>query len=162
MTNTQVMTAQPDPPRWKALALRCFAAFMVILAQIEILALPSIEADLGLSAASAQWALCALCVPKLGFPCKPDSEGPVGFWHPTGTKEAPIRAPLRIVCAQRRWANGERPRPPNKLPELQPSPSDPGGRGSFLFAKQAREDKRSPGGRHPRAWDLPVRVAAPA
>jgi EmrB/QacA subfamily drug resistance transporter len=54
------MTSQPDPRRWKALALLCFAAFMVILdAQIVILALPSIEADLGLSATSAQWVLSA-------------------------------------------------------------------------------------------------------
>jgi EmrB/QacA subfamily drug resistance transporter len=47
-----------DPRRWKALALLCLAFFMVILdAQIVILGLPSIEADLGLSAAAAQWVL---------------------------------------------------------------------------------------------------------
>jgi EmrB/QacA subfamily drug resistance transporter len=50
----------PDPLRWKALALLCLAFFMVILdAQIVILGLPSIEADLGLSASGAQWVLSA-------------------------------------------------------------------------------------------------------
>jgi MFS family permease len=46
--------------RWRALALLCTAQFMVILdAQIVILALPSIERALGLSAGSAQWVLSA-------------------------------------------------------------------------------------------------------
>jgi EmrB/QacA subfamily drug resistance transporter len=50
----------PDPRRWKALALLCLAFFMVILdAQIVILALPSIETDLGLSATETQWVLSA-------------------------------------------------------------------------------------------------------
>jgi MFS family permease len=50
----------PDPLRWKALALLCLAFFMVILdAQIVILGLPSIEADLGLSTSGAQWVLSA-------------------------------------------------------------------------------------------------------
>lgn len=49
-----------DPRRWKALALLCTANFMVILdAQIVILALPSIAADLGLSPGEAQWVLSA-------------------------------------------------------------------------------------------------------
>jgi EmrB/QacA subfamily drug resistance transporter len=52
--------SQPDPRRWKALALLCLAFFMVILdAQIVILGLPSIEEDLGLSADAAQWVLSA-------------------------------------------------------------------------------------------------------
>jgi EmrB/QacA subfamily drug resistance transporter len=52
--------AQPDPRRWKALALLCLAFFMVILdAQIVILGLPSIEEDLGLSAGTSQWILSA-------------------------------------------------------------------------------------------------------
>jgi EmrB/QacA subfamily drug resistance transporter len=52
--------AQPDPRRWKALALLCVAFFMVILdAQIVILGLPSIEADLGLSVDGAQWVMSA-------------------------------------------------------------------------------------------------------
>src|SRR5919197_1141402 len=52
------MTA--DPRRWKALALLCLANLMVILdAQIVILGLPSIEADLGLSADTGQWVMSA-------------------------------------------------------------------------------------------------------
>ncbi len=54
-----------DPRRWRALALLCTAAFMVILdSQIVILALPSIERDLGLDEAGAQWVLSAYL---LGF-----------------------------------------------------------------------------------------------
>ncbi|HEU5475592.1 MAG TPA: MFS transporter [Actinophytocola sp.] len=49
-----------DPRRWKALALLCSASFMVILdAQIVILAVPSIEAELGFSKGGAQWVLSA-------------------------------------------------------------------------------------------------------
>ena len=51
-----LLNSQPDPRRWKALALLCVAFFMVILdAQIVILGLPSIEAELGFSADGAQW-----------------------------------------------------------------------------------------------------------
>ena len=40
----------PDPRRWWALALLCGAFFMVVLdATIVIVALPSIQADLGFS-----------------------------------------------------------------------------------------------------------------
>ena len=54
------MRTRLDPLRWKALALLCLAQFMVILdAQIVILGLPSIETDLGLSAASGQWVMSA-------------------------------------------------------------------------------------------------------
>jgi EmrB/QacA subfamily drug resistance transporter len=49
-----------DPRRWKALALLCTASFMVILdAQIVILAVPSIEIDLGFAPGSSQWVLSA-------------------------------------------------------------------------------------------------------
>jgi hypothetical protein len=42
-----VAASRPDPRRWKALALLCLANLMVILdAQIVILGLPSIKADL--------------------------------------------------------------------------------------------------------------------
>jgi EmrB/QacA subfamily drug resistance transporter len=48
----------PDPRRWKALALLCAAFFMVILdASIVIVALPSIERNLGFAAADLQWVL---------------------------------------------------------------------------------------------------------
>src|SRR5262249_23287207 len=47
-----------DPRRWWALALLCGAFFMVILdAAIVIVALPSIEADLGFSERGLQWVL---------------------------------------------------------------------------------------------------------
>src|SRR4051812_5278177 len=55
------MTAsQPDPRRWKALALLCSAFFMVILdSAIVVVALPSIESDLGFSTGNLQWVLSA-------------------------------------------------------------------------------------------------------
>jgi EmrB/QacA subfamily drug resistance transporter len=52
--------AAPDPRRWKALALLCASFFMVILdSAIVIVALPSIDADLGFAAADLQWILSA-------------------------------------------------------------------------------------------------------
>jgi EmrB/QacA subfamily drug resistance transporter len=49
-----------DPRRWKALALLCGAFFMVLLdATIVLVALPSIEADLGFSEQGLQWVLSA-------------------------------------------------------------------------------------------------------
>ncbi len=51
---------QPDPRRWKALALLCTAFFMVILdSAIVVVALPSIDAELGFSAGDLQWVLSA-------------------------------------------------------------------------------------------------------
>jgi EmrB/QacA subfamily drug resistance transporter len=51
---------EPDPRRWKALALLCTAFFMVILdSAIVIVALPSIDADLAFSAGDLQWVLSA-------------------------------------------------------------------------------------------------------
>ena len=51
---------QPDPRRWKALALLCTAFFMVILdSAIVLVALPSIDADLAFSAGNLQWVLSA-------------------------------------------------------------------------------------------------------
>jgi MFS family permease len=52
--------AQLDPRRWWALALLCGAFFMVILdASIVIVALPSIEADLGFSEQGLEWVMSA-------------------------------------------------------------------------------------------------------
>ena len=52
--------AAPDPRRWRALALLCGAFFMVILdAAIVVVALPSIEQDLGFSTHDLQWVLSA-------------------------------------------------------------------------------------------------------
>src|SRR6201992_3337259 len=49
-----------DPRRWKALGLLCLAFFMVILdSSIVVVALPSIQADLGFSADDLQWVLSA-------------------------------------------------------------------------------------------------------
>ena len=61
MSNTQ--PTQPDPRRWKALALLCTAFFMVILdSAIVVVALPSIDADLAFSAGDLQWVLSAYLV----------------------------------------------------------------------------------------------------
>ena len=50
----------PDPRRWKALALLCGAFFMVILdSAIVVVALPSIESDLGFAPGDLQWVLSA-------------------------------------------------------------------------------------------------------
>ena len=58
MSDTQPV--QPDPRRWKALALLCTAFFMVILdSAIVIVALPSIDADLAFSGGDLQWVLSA-------------------------------------------------------------------------------------------------------
>src|SRR3954447_21014969 len=52
--------AEPDPRRWKALALLCTAFFMVILdSAIVVVALPSIDADLHFSPGDLQWVLSA-------------------------------------------------------------------------------------------------------
>src|SRR4051794_39061276 len=52
--------SEPDPRRWKALALLCTAFFMVILdSAIVVVALPSIDADLDFSAGDLQWVLSA-------------------------------------------------------------------------------------------------------
>src|SRR6476660_5371317 len=49
-----------DPRRWWALALLCGAFFMVILdGAIVLVALPSIQADLGFSEQGLQWVLSA-------------------------------------------------------------------------------------------------------
>src|ERR687896_877188 len=58
----------PDPRRWYALALLCGAFFMVILdANIVIVALPSIEADLGFSEQGLQWVISAYALTFAGL-----------------------------------------------------------------------------------------------
>jgi EmrB/QacA subfamily drug resistance transporter len=58
----------PDPRRWWALALLCGAFFMVILdANIVIVALPSIEADLGFSEQGLQWVISAYALTFAGL-----------------------------------------------------------------------------------------------
>ena len=57
-----------DPRRWWALALLCGAFFMVVLdASIVIVALPSIEADLGFSQQGLQWVESAYAVAFAGL-----------------------------------------------------------------------------------------------
>ena len=57
-----------EPRRWWALALLCGAFVMVILdAAIVIVALPSIEADLGFSEQSLQWVLTAYALTFAGL-----------------------------------------------------------------------------------------------
>jgi EmrB/QacA subfamily drug resistance transporter len=54
------LTPEPDPRRWRALALLCTAFFMVILdSAIVVVALPSIDAELGFSTGDLQWVLSA-------------------------------------------------------------------------------------------------------
>jgi EmrB/QacA subfamily drug resistance transporter len=58
----------PDPRRWWALALLCGAFLMVILdAAIVIVALPSIETDLGFSEQGLQWVISAYALTFAGL-----------------------------------------------------------------------------------------------
>ena len=60
--------AQPDPRRWKALALLCGAFFMVILdANIVVVALPSIDEALSFSEQGLQWVISAYAVTFAGL-----------------------------------------------------------------------------------------------
>jgi EmrB/QacA subfamily drug resistance transporter len=55
-----LLETEPDPRRWWALALLCGAFFMVLLdATIVLVALPSIQADIGFSEQGLQWVLSA-------------------------------------------------------------------------------------------------------
>jgi EmrB/QacA subfamily drug resistance transporter len=61
-------TVTPNPRRWWALALLCGAFFMVILdSAIVIVALPSIEADLGFSEQGLQWVISAYALTFAGL-----------------------------------------------------------------------------------------------
>src|SRR4051794_27131498 len=58
--DTSATASEPDPRRWKALAVLCAAFFMVILdSAIVVVALPSINADLQFSTGDLQWVLSA-------------------------------------------------------------------------------------------------------
>jgi hypothetical protein len=58
LSRTEPVNAAPDPRQWKALALLCVAFSMVILdARIVILGLPSIEAELDMSADAGHWVM---------------------------------------------------------------------------------------------------------
>ena len=61
-------TVTPNPRRWWALALLCGAFFMVILdANIVVVALPSIEAELGFSEQGLQWVISAYALTFAGL-----------------------------------------------------------------------------------------------
>src|ERR687893_1544153 len=61
-------TVAPAPRRWWALALLCGAFFMVILdANIVVVALPSIEADLGFAEQGLQWVISAYALTFAGL-----------------------------------------------------------------------------------------------
>lgn len=61
-TNPQ-MLAQPDPKRWKALALLCFANFLVMMDSAIIqVALPAIKDALGYTEANLQWVMNAFLI----------------------------------------------------------------------------------------------------
>jgi EmrB/QacA subfamily drug resistance transporter len=63
-----MQTTAPDPRRWWALALLCGAFLMVILdAAIVLVALPSIQSDLGFSEQSLQWVLSAYALTFAGL-----------------------------------------------------------------------------------------------
>jgi EmrB/QacA subfamily drug resistance transporter len=62
------LPAQLDPRRWWALAVLCGAFFMVILdANIVMVALPSIDADLGFSEQGLQWVISAYALTFAGL-----------------------------------------------------------------------------------------------
>jgi EmrB/QacA subfamily drug resistance transporter len=66
MTETTLIAV--DPRRWWALALLCGAFLMVILdAAIVLVALPSIQADLGFSEQGLQWVLSAYAITFAGL-----------------------------------------------------------------------------------------------
>jgi EmrB/QacA subfamily drug resistance transporter len=54
----EAVAVTPDPRRWRALGILCAAYFMIIIdSQIVVLALPTIDAELGLGAHGAQWVM---------------------------------------------------------------------------------------------------------
>jgi EmrB/QacA subfamily drug resistance transporter len=66
--HNEMSTVAPNPRRWWALALLCGAFFMVILdANIVIVALPSIGADLGFSEQGLQWVISAYALTFAGL-----------------------------------------------------------------------------------------------
>lgn len=63
MTTHSQTTIQPDPKRWKALALLCIAFFLTIMdTTIMQVALPAIKAGLGYTQVSLQWVLNAYII----------------------------------------------------------------------------------------------------
>jgi EmrB/QacA subfamily drug resistance transporter len=68
LSDTAPGARTPDPRRWWALALLCFAFFMVILdTNIVIVALPSIEEALSFSEQGLQWVISAYALTFAGL-----------------------------------------------------------------------------------------------
>ncbi|TWT13165.1 MFS transporter [Planomicrobium sp. CPCC 101079] len=68
MTTYSPKIQQADPKRWKALALLCFANFLVMMdSAIVQIALPSIKETLGYSQESLQWVMSAFLLFFGGF-----------------------------------------------------------------------------------------------
>lgn len=66
-THAQTIS-QPNPKRWKALALLCFANFLVMMDSAIIqIALPSIQETLGYSQENLQWVMSAFLIFFGGF-----------------------------------------------------------------------------------------------
>lgn len=66
--SAQNSISQPDPNRWKALALLCFANFLVMMDSAIIqIALPSIQEDLGYSQENLQWVMSSFLIFFGGF-----------------------------------------------------------------------------------------------
>lgn len=63
MSKHSHMMTQPNPKRWKALALLCFANFLVMMDSAIIqVALPSIKDTLGYTEANLQWVMNAFLI----------------------------------------------------------------------------------------------------
>ncbi|MEK3995288.1 MFS transporter [Psychrobacillus sp. FSL K6-2365] len=68
MTTQAQSISQPDPKRWKALFLLCFANFLVMMDSAIIqIALPSIRETLGYSQENLQWVMSAFLIFFGGF-----------------------------------------------------------------------------------------------
>lgn len=63
MSSQSQTIAQPNPKRWKALALLAFANFLVMMdAAIIQIALPAIKNSLGYTEANLQWVMNAFLI----------------------------------------------------------------------------------------------------
>lgn len=63
MSANKQSNSQLDPNRWKALAMLCFANFLVMMDSAIIqIALPSIKETLGYSQQNLQWVMSAFLI----------------------------------------------------------------------------------------------------
>ncbi len=99
---------EPDPRRWKALALLASAFFMVILdATIVLTAVPSMQEDLGLSVSGVQWILTGYAVIfgglMLFFGRVADLTGRPR-WAGSGSSSSTFRSAWSSFCCARCWS----------------------------------------------------------